>query len=96
MRHQATLLALAFKWIRILYPCWVDHLAADGSSVRLSGGYLVGDFRRTSGCEEARRDPVDRASAHDNDQVVRMRFGGKPGYDAVELLDVERELAPLA
>ncbi len=25
MQHQAALRALAFKWIRILYRCWVER-----------------------------------------------------------------------
>jgi transposase len=29
MRHQAALRALAFKWIRILYRCWVDRVPYD-------------------------------------------------------------------
>ena len=29
MRHQAALRALAFKWIRILYRCWVDQVPYD-------------------------------------------------------------------
>lgn len=29
MRHQATLRALAFKWIRILHRCWVDRKPYD-------------------------------------------------------------------
>jgi hypothetical protein len=29
MQHQAALRALAFKWIRILYRCWVDHTPYD-------------------------------------------------------------------
>jgi hypothetical protein len=28
-RHQAALRALAFKWIRILYRCWVDRVPYD-------------------------------------------------------------------
>jgi transposase len=31
MRHQAALRALAFKWIRILYRCWVDRIPYDES-----------------------------------------------------------------
>ena len=27
--HQAALQALAFKWIRILYRCWVDRVPYD-------------------------------------------------------------------
>jgi hypothetical protein len=30
-RHQAALRALAFKWIRILYRCWVDRTPYDES-----------------------------------------------------------------
>lgn len=30
-RHQAALRALAFKWIRILYRCWVDRVPYDES-----------------------------------------------------------------
>ena len=30
-RHQAALRALAFKWIRILYRCWVDRIPYDES-----------------------------------------------------------------
>jgi hypothetical protein len=29
MQHQAALRALAFKWIRILYRCWVDRVPYD-------------------------------------------------------------------
>jgi transposase len=29
MRHQAALRALAFKWIRILYRCWIDRTPYD-------------------------------------------------------------------
>ena len=29
--HNATLRALAFKWIRILYRCWVDRTPYDES-----------------------------------------------------------------
>jgi hypothetical protein len=28
-RHQTALRALAFKWIRILYRCWVDRVPYD-------------------------------------------------------------------
>jgi hypothetical protein len=31
MQHQAALRALAFKWIRILYRCWVDGVPYDES-----------------------------------------------------------------
>ena len=31
MRHQAALRALAFKWIRILYRCWIDRTPYDES-----------------------------------------------------------------
>jgi transposase len=31
LRHQAALRALAFKWIRILYRCWVDRVPYDES-----------------------------------------------------------------
>lgn len=30
-RHQAALRALAFKWIRILYRCWIDRIPYDES-----------------------------------------------------------------
>jgi transposase len=30
-RHQAALRALAFKWIRVLYRCWVDRIPYDES-----------------------------------------------------------------
>jgi transposase IS116/IS110/IS902 family protein len=29
MRHQAALRALAFKWIRVLYRCWIDRTPYD-------------------------------------------------------------------
>jgi hypothetical protein len=29
MRHQAALRALAFKWIRIPYRCWIDRTPCD-------------------------------------------------------------------
>ena len=29
MKHQAALRALAFKWIRVLYRCWVDRVPYD-------------------------------------------------------------------
>jgi hypothetical protein len=28
-RHQAALRALAFKWIRVLHRCWLDHVPYD-------------------------------------------------------------------
>ncbi len=28
-RHQAALRALAFKWIRILYRCWIERVPYD-------------------------------------------------------------------
>jgi hypothetical protein len=31
MRHQAALRALAFKWIRVLYRCWVERTPYDES-----------------------------------------------------------------
>jgi hypothetical protein len=31
MTHQAALRALAFKWIRILYRCWVERKPYDES-----------------------------------------------------------------
>jgi hypothetical protein len=31
MRHQAALRSLAFKWIRILYRCWIDWTPYDES-----------------------------------------------------------------
>ena len=30
-RHQAALRALAFKWIRVLHRCWIDHIPYDES-----------------------------------------------------------------
>jgi hypothetical protein len=29
MQHQAALRALGFKWIHILYRCWVDRVPYD-------------------------------------------------------------------
>lgn len=36
LRHQAALRALAFKWIRILYRCWVDRVPYDESRYLLA------------------------------------------------------------
>jgi transposase len=36
MRHQAALRALAFKWIRILYRCWVERKPYDESRYLLA------------------------------------------------------------
>jgi len=29
MTHQATIRALAFKWIRIMFRCWMNHSTYD-------------------------------------------------------------------
>jgi hypothetical protein len=29
MRHQAALRTLAFKWIRVLYRCWIERTPYD-------------------------------------------------------------------